>query len=27
MKTGRPGYHIPLPETVSRNVKKVFANA
>ena len=24
MKTGRPGYHIPSPETVSRDVKKVF---
>ncbi len=24
MKTGRPEYHIPSPETVSRDVKKVF---
>lgn len=24
MKTGRPGYHIPSPETVSRDVKAVF---
>ena len=24
MKTGRPAYHIPSPETVSRDVKKVF---
>jgi hypothetical protein len=27
MKTGRPEYYIPSPETVSRDVKKVFANA
>ena len=27
MKTGRPEYYIPLPATVSRDVKKVFANA
>jgi hypothetical protein len=27
MKTGRPGYYIPSPATVSRDVKKVFANA
>jgi hypothetical protein len=27
MKTGRPGYYIPSPVTVSRDVKKVFANA
>ena len=26
MKTGRPGYHIPSPETVSRDVKMVFVN-
>jgi hypothetical protein len=26
MKTGRPGYYIPSPKTVSRDVKKVFAN-
>lgn len=25
MKTGRPGYYIPSPSTVSRNVKTVFA--
>jgi hypothetical protein len=25
MKTGRPGYYIPSPETVSRDTKKVFA--
>ena len=25
MKTGRPEYHIPSPQTVSRDVKKVFA--
>ncbi len=24
MKTGRPDYHIPSPETVSRDVKNVF---
>jgi hypothetical protein len=24
MKTGRPGYHIPSPSTVSRDVKQVF---
>ena len=24
MKTGRPGYHIPSAETISRDVKKVF---
>lgn len=24
MKTGRPGYHIPSAETVSRDVKQVF---
>ena len=24
MKTGRPGYHIPSPPTVSCDVKKVF---
>jgi hypothetical protein len=24
MKTGRPDYYIPSPETVSRDVKKVF---
>jgi hypothetical protein len=24
MKTGRPGYYIPLPETISRDTKKVF---
>jgi len=24
MKTGRPGYQVPSPETVSRDVKKVF---
>ncbi|KAJ3513595.1 hypothetical protein NLJ89_g2859 [Agrocybe chaxingu] len=27
MKTGRPDYHIPLPETVSRDVKRVFVRA
>jgi len=27
MKTGRPGYYIPSPVTVSRDVKRVFANA
>lgn len=27
MKTGRPEYYIPSPTTVSRDVKKVFANA
>lgn len=27
MKTGRPEYHIPSPNTVSRDVKKVFVNA
>jgi hypothetical protein len=26
MKTGRPEYYIPSPTTVSRDVKKVFAN-
>jgi hypothetical protein len=26
MKTGRPGYHIPSPDTVSRDVKMVFVN-
>jgi hypothetical protein len=26
MKTGRPDYYIPLPSTVSRDVKKVFAH-
>ena len=26
MKTGRPEYHIPSPETVSRDVKKVFVH-
>jgi len=26
MKTGRPDYHIPSAETLSRDVKKVFAN-
>lgn len=26
MKTGRPEYHIPSPVTVSRDVKRVFAN-
>jgi hypothetical protein len=26
MKTGRPEYYIPLPTTVSHNVKKVFVN-
>ena len=24
MKTGRPGYHIPSAEMVSRDVKQVF---
>jgi len=24
MKTKRPGYHIPSPETISRDAKKVF---
>ena len=24
MKTGRPGYHIPSAETLSRDVKRVF---
>jgi hypothetical protein len=24
MKTGRPGYQVPSPETVSCDVKKVF---
>jgi hypothetical protein len=24
MKTGRPGYHIPSAETVSRDTKRVF---
>lgn len=27
MKTGRPEYYIPSPTTVSRDVRKVFANA
>jgi hypothetical protein len=27
MKTGWPGYSIPSPETVSHDVKQVFANA
>jgi hypothetical protein len=27
MKTGRPGYYIPLPLTISHDVKRVFANA
>jgi hypothetical protein len=27
MKTGRLGYYIPSPVTISRDVKKVFANA
>jgi hypothetical protein len=27
MKTGRPEYHIPSPETVSRDVRNVFVNA
>jgi len=26
MKTGRPGYHIPSAETVSRDVKGVFVH-
>ena len=26
MKTGRPGYHIPSAETVSRDMKRVFVN-
>ena len=26
MKTGRPHYYIPSPTTVSRDVKRVFAN-
>ena len=26
MKTGRPGYHIPSPTTVARDVKLVFAH-
>ena len=26
MKTGRPGYHLPSPETVSRDVKGVFVH-
>lgn len=25
MKTGRPGYYLPSPSTVSRDVKMVFA--
>jgi hypothetical protein len=25
MKTGRPGYYIPLPSTVARDVRLVFA--
>ena len=24
MKTGHPGYYIPSPDTVSRDVKRVF---
>lgn len=27
MKTGRPGYYIPSPETVSRDVKRVFVKS
>lgn len=27
MKTGRPGYYIPSPSTVSRDVKLVFARS
>jgi hypothetical protein len=27
MKTGRPGYYIPSPVTVSRDVKKVFVKS
>ena len=27
MKTGRPEYYIPSPQTVSRDVKKVFVHA
>ena len=27
MKTGRPEYHIPSMQTVSRNVKQVFVQA
>jgi hypothetical protein len=27
MKTGRPGYYLPSPTTVSRHVKLVFAKA
>jgi hypothetical protein len=26
MKTGRPEYYLPLPSTVSRDVRLVFAN-
>lgn len=26
MKTGRPEYHIPSPQTVSRDVKNVFVH-
>lgn len=26
MKTGRPGYRLPSPQTVSRDVKSVFVN-
>ncbi len=26
MKMGRPEYHIPLPETVSHDVRNVFVN-
>lgn len=26
MKTGRPEYYIPSPDTVSRDVRKVFVN-
>jgi len=27
MKTGRPGYYIPSPATVSRDVKQVFVKS
>lgn len=27
MKTGRPGYYLPTPQTVSRDVKRVFVKA
>jgi hypothetical protein len=27
MKTGWPEYHIPLPQTVSSDVRNVFVNA